>query len=161
MVLISHNVLLKETISGEKRTTWRKIKRGTHSMIEFGGTDRSEIIHIPVDKNQLWCRIKDKMFLVGGKISGQHYWKVRVPKDKKPFHFIGTSEITRIEPRHINSVNRCDAWLDGFKGSIKTMKSELSRLNDDDQEWYWKISYIPGWWHSASGGLVDRNKGWR
>ncbi len=161
MVIISHNVLLPETLSGEKRTTWRKLKSGTHSLPMWDWTDPTKPAIIHVDGNQLWLRIYIKRFMVGGKISGQHYWKVRVPKDKKPFHFIGTSEIMSIAPRHIDSVNQCDAWLDGFKGNIKTMKSELAGLNDDDHEWYWKISYIPGWWYSESGGLVKRNEGWR
>jgi len=117
MVLISHSVLLEQTISGEKCTTWRA-NTGDH-----------------------WYRISEKLKTT--KLEGQHYWKVRVPKDKKPYHYIGTSRITHIVLRHIDTITLADSFLDGFRGDITMMKAELVRLGGDD--WYWQIYYTPNW----------------
>ncbi|NIA11678.1 MAG: hypothetical protein GWP10_18640 [Nitrospiraceae bacterium] len=120
MVLISHSVLLEPTLSGEKQTTWRANTHGTEDH---------------------WYRIREKLKTT--KLEGQHYWKVRVPKDRKPYHYIGTSSITHIVERHIDTITLADAFLDGFRGDIPKMKAELLRLGGGD--WYWQIYYTPNW----------------
>lgn len=120
MVLISHSVLLEPTLTGEKCTTWRANTYGTKDH---------------------WYRVREKLKTT--KLEGQHYWKVRVPKDKKPYHYIGTSRITHILERQIETVTLADAFLDGFRGNITEMKDALTRLGGGG--WYWQIYYTPNW----------------
>lgn len=122
MVQISHSVLEDETVSGQKTTTWRKQT---------------------FDANELWVRMAKKL-ASGTELQGQHYWKTRVPIALKPRHYIGTSQIVRIVPRHIDEVIDDYASWDGFSGGADEMLQTLEEL-DDKQEHFWQIFYIPQW----------------
>jgi hypothetical protein len=90
-----------------------------------------------------WDGIRVREKLKTTQLEGQHYWKVRVPKNKKLHHYIGTSRITHIIERQIGTVTLADAFLDGFRGNITDMKEALLRLGGGD--WYWQIYYTPNW----------------
>lgn len=128
MVLISHSVLLPETLSGAKRTTWRK---------DTG---------LP---NQMWARVR-RQLAEGKEIIGHHFWKVRVRKDLKPIHKIGNSKITAVVPRNTVTLTREDAVLDGFN-MVHEMKLALELIDiwgdrmHGSRTNYWQIFYDPGW----------------
>lgn len=60
------------------------------------------------------------------------YWKCRVPKDKKPIHFIGEAVCTNIERKSYSEFAYDDdfARKDGFKNSL-----ELRSWFGDPSEW--------------------------
>lgn len=124
MVLISHNVLLDKLQDGLKVTTWRP---------DNGNPD------------QLWARMKRKLD-AGEHVIATHYWKVRVPRNRKCSHYIGESRLKKIIPRTVDSITEYDALLDGFAG-IEYMK--LTLLNESKtqtpQKNYWQIFYAPTW----------------
>jgi hypothetical protein len=128
MVLISHSVLLPETLSGVKRTTWRR---------DSG---------LP---NQLWARTR-RQLREGKAITGHHFWKVRVRKDLKPIHKIGNSRITAVMPRSTVTITQEDATMDGFAG-VTEMKLALELIDiwgdrmHGSHTNYWQIFYDPGW----------------
>jgi len=124
MVMISHNVLLDELLNGSKVTTWRA---------NNGNPD------------QLWARMKRKLD-AGEHIIATHYWKVRVPRERKCIHYIGESHLQKIVPRTVDSITEYDALLDGFAG-IEYMKLVLIEEGQHQslQKNYWQIFYDPKW----------------
>lgn len=124
MVMISHNVLLDELLNGSKVTTWRVDNR---------------------NPDQLWARVKRKLDS-GEHVTATHYWKVRVPRNRKSIHYIGASDLKKVVSRTADSITKYDALLDGFAG-IEYMKLILieETRQQPPQENYWQIFYDPKW----------------